>query len=206
MVELLVVLAIILTLTTVTLTSQGAFNKTLILANTAYDMALTLRSAETYGISSRAAGIDRNTGYGLHLGPVPASTFTLFADTNSAPGAPDNCHPTTDSTKPDAKPGNCIFDTGETVTDYALGNRIVISDYCAYESGNRVCASSDGLRALDIVFLRPNPDPFVRVTTASSAIVPETSACITITSSQGGARYVSITAAGAITAGATPCL
>ena len=44
LIELLIVLAIIATVTTIALSSQSNFNKTLILANTAYDIALTLRS------------------------------------------------------------------------------------------------------------------------------------------------------------------
>ena len=53
---MMVVLAIIVTITGVTLTSQTSFNKTLVLANTAYDIALTLRSSQTYGLGSRAFG------------------------------------------------------------------------------------------------------------------------------------------------------
>ena len=42
LIELMVVLAIIVVITTVVLTSQSSFNKSLILANTSYDIALSL--------------------------------------------------------------------------------------------------------------------------------------------------------------------
>lgn len=207
LIELIVVIGIIGVITSIALTSQGAFNKSLILSNTAYDIALSLRSAESFGIGSRAAGLADNTGYGLHFDRALPGNFTLFADTYSSQGGADNCHPASDPGAPDAKPGNCVYDLlhGERVTDYALGNRITITDFCAY-AGGWSCAASNGatLETLDIVFARPNPDPpFMSVNGAYSASI--TAACIIVSSPFGGSRFVSITAAGAITANATSC-
>ena len=204
---MLVVLGIIGVITSVALTSQGAFNKSLILANTAYDIALSLRSAETFGIGSRAAGPFDNTGYGLHFDRAAPGSFTLFADTHSPKGAADNCHPVADPGTPNAKPGNCVYDEaqGERVADYAIGNRITISDFCAYVGGWS-CATSNGstLATLDIVFARPNPDPpYISMNGVYSASI--TAACIAVSSPYGGSRFVSVTAAGAITANAASC-
>ncbi len=205
LIELLVVLAIIMVITTITLTSQGSFNKTLTLANTAYDIALSFRSAETYGIGSRVAGTVSNTGYGLHFNRAAQDSFTLFADTYPVVGSSPSllCHvpPTNDPIGPAAKPGNCSYDAGqgELVTDYALGNRITISNFCAL-SGTWSCANTGAISTMNVVFARPNPDPFIR-TNVSSA----TAACIAVTSPQGGFRYVSVAASGAITANATSC-
>ena len=52
----MVVLAIVTSITAIVFTSQNSFNKTLILANTAYDIALTFRSAATYGLGGRTIG------------------------------------------------------------------------------------------------------------------------------------------------------
>ncbi|HVB20054.1 MAG TPA: prepilin-type N-terminal cleavage/methylation domain-containing protein [Candidatus Paceibacterota bacterium] len=206
LVELLVVLAIMIIITTIALTSQSSFNKTLILANTAYDIGLTLRSAEIFGIGSRALETSANTGYGIHF--TMGNSLTLFADVYPSVGSNPStlCHspPSYDPTGPSAEPGNCAYDPGldTVVQTYTLGNGIVVSDFCAYASGSESCAVAHGggLSSLDVVFARPNPIPFI---TANGA--PYTSACVTVTSPQGGFRYVSVAASGEITANATSC-
>jgi prepilin-type N-terminal cleavage/methylation domain-containing protein len=200
--ELVVVLAIITVVTGVVITSQSAFNKTLILANTAYDVALSIRSAQTYGLGSRAAGITTNSGYGIHFAIGTPSNFTLFADTYPAPSETSVCHPTDDASSPSAQTGNCAYDSnqGEQVITYTMGNRISMSDLCAYAGG-----WSCGLTSLDIVFTRPNPDPFISENGVYDAGSPVTRACITLTSPQGGAEYVMVEASGAISANAPSC-
>jgi hypothetical protein len=189
----MVVLAIIGIITAVTLNSQSSFNKTLILANTAYDIALTLRSAETFGISSRAAGAVANAGYGLHFQRGTAG-FILFADTS----------PAASCGTPDCKPGDHIYNAGSDVLiqTYALGNAITISDFCAFSAGSWSCEVANGgtLNSLDISFARPNPDAFIRANGS-----PYTAACLKAASPQGGAQNVSLASSGAITANAASC-
>ncbi|MCX6786932.1 MAG: prepilin-type N-terminal cleavage/methylation domain-containing protein [Candidatus Kaiserbacteria bacterium] len=178
LIELLVVLAIIGVIMTIVLTSQSTFNKTLILKNTAYDIALTLRNTQTYGMSSRASA--SNVGYGIHF--ITGKTFTLFADTTGG-GSCAGRHP-------DCSPGDHKYGSGDTsVQTYTLGNGITISALCA----GSTCSSSQ----LDVLFARPNSDVFVNGSSGS--------ACIMVTSPQGGARYIYIGAAGQIIANATQC-
>lgn len=208
LIELMVVLAIIMVITAVAFTSQGAFNKTLILANTTYDVALTIRSAETYGIGSRA-GISVNTGYGVDFSRATPGAFVLFSDAYPAPSTSSVCHPITDATTPDALPGNCSYDAaqGERITSYLLGNGLTISDFCAQTSGAWSCANSHGstLSSLDIVFSRPNPEAFMSVNGSYSVLFPATNACITLSAPAGGERYISVSQSGAITASAASC-
>jgi prepilin-type N-terminal cleavage/methylation domain-containing protein len=211
-IELLVVLAIIAVITTVALTGQGSFNKTLILSNTAYDIALTIRSAETYGLSSRASGTVANSGYGINFTTASPDTLTLFADAYPIPGVTAVCHANPDPTAPDARPGDCAFQAaqGERVTNYKLGNGITVTDFCAQTGSAWACTyahggSSGGLTTLDIVFVRPDPTPFISVNGAYSSLSPVTKACITVSSRQGGARYVSVASSGQISASATSC-
>jgi len=207
LVELLVVLAIIVTITSVVLTSQSSFNKTLILANTAYDVALSLRSAATYGLGGRAISMSP-TGYGMHFELSTPGSFTLFADTYPPPSAL-SCHPAGDQTTLDAQPGNCSYewDQDQMVMTYALGNNITIGDFCASSSGAWSCAYAEGggLTALDIVFARPDADPFMSVNGGYSTVSPVTSACLKISSPLGGERYVAVSSTGRITANATSC-
>lgn len=195
LVELLVVLAIIGAVSTVVITSQSSFNKTLILANTAYDIALTLRSAENFGMGSRAIGGTTNAGYGLHFDKGVPGSFILFAD----------IWPSTDAScaRPDCKPGDHLYSaTDALVRTYALGNGMTISNFCAFSS-SWSCVSTGALSALDIVFSRPNPDAFINAN--GSSFTTYSAACLTITSPQGAHRYISVAASGQIIANAPSC-
>lgn len=209
LIELLVVAAIVLVVTSLAFVSQGSFNKTLILSNTAYDIALTLRSAETYGLGSRSILGVSNTGYGLNFQSATPGSFTFFADISPPPSATPGCHQTEDPSAPSARPGNCIYEEseGENVTTYTLGNGIRVSDFCAYSFSAWSCAHSgdESLSALDIVFARPNAEAFMSVNGSYSTEFPVTQACIAISSPQGGQRFISVAASGAITANAPSC-
>ena len=208
LIELLVVLAIIVILTAIVLTSQSTFNKTIVLANTAYDVALTLRATETYGIGNRAVGSTANTGYGLDFQKATPNSFILFADLYPPVGSTGLCHtPLGSPTGPGAVPGNCAYDANqnEKVTDYTLGNGITISNFCASSGSTWLCANNGPLTSLDIVFARPNPDPFIKVSTLGTSPVSATSACLTLSSASGGSRFISVTAAGEITTATSSC-
>ncbi|MFA6408063.1 MAG: prepilin-type N-terminal cleavage/methylation domain-containing protein [Candidatus Paceibacterota bacterium] len=202
LIELLVVFAIMTVITSAVLTSQSSFNKTLTLANTAYDVALSLRSAEGFGLGSRtAAGVSLGVGYGIHFDGTPTSSYTLFADKN-APN-PAMCHhlpPSGDKDAPDAQYGNCEYDSGEKISDYTIGNGITISGLCSRKSFGACTPAT----SLDIVFVQPDPKAYMSADGAYSSAI--TSACITLTSAQGGSYYVSVTSAGGIMASATSCL
>ncbi len=202
LVEMMVVMAIITVITGIMLTNQASFNKTLILANTAYDIALTLRSAETYGISSRGVIGIRGVGYGLHFDHSLPGTFTFFRDSSGS-----DCHvpPSGDSLAPDAKVGDCVYQPGERITDYNLGNEAIVSDFCAYTVGSWSCAEANALGSLDIIFIRPDPNPFITVSENGNVI--GTKACLTI-SAPGAtvSHYVSVAASGAIVVSTSPCI
>lgn len=206
LVELLVVLAIITIVSAVALTSRSTFDKTLLLANTAYDIGITLRSAETYGISSRAYGSNASIGYGVHFEKASPGSFVFFADSYPGPSLYAECHPASNVSAPDARAGDCVYQSaqGEMVQSYALGNSVTISDFCAYSGGAWSCASTDAISSLDIVFARPNPKAYMSTNGAYSSIFPVTAACITL-SAGGSSRYVAVSGVGQINASATSC-
>lgn len=115
LIELLVVLAIIGIIMVIVLTGQSSFNKTIILSNTAYDIALTLRDAESYGLGSRATAVTANAGYGVHFQNASPGLFTFFADSFPAPNA-SNCHglPVGGASAPNAQYGDCRYESGKT--------------------------------------------------------------------------------------------
>lgn len=208
LIEMTVVLAIIVTITGVILTNQTSFNKTLVLANTAYDIALTLRSSQTYGLGSRAFGGAVNMGYGLHFEITSPESFTLFADVSPAP-RPSNCHglPAGGADSPNAKRGDCTYQSAtERVKDYTLENNIYIQDLCIYTLSNWYCTYAHdgafgGVSFLDVVFARPNPEPFINASINRKA-------CITISSRQDSSqrRFILVTESGQITTSASSCL
>lgn len=202
LIELMVVLAIVAVVSSIVLNNQSSFNKTLVLANTAYDIALTLRSAQTYGLGSRGVGAAANVGYGVHFVRGNPDSFTFFADTAGG----ESCAGAT----PDCKPGDRVYTEGDTVIQaYKLGNGMTVSDICAYALGSWSCAYAQGggLSSLDIVFSRPNPDPFM---SKDGSYPPDpafrvTAACLVISSPQGSAQFLSVGSSGQINANAVSC-
>ncbi len=207
--EMLVVMTIITIITIIVITSQGSFNKTILLVNTAYDVALSIRSAETYGIGSRIAGASSNSGYGINITRGAPGSLVFFADSYPGPSASSVCHPASDPDAPDAKPGNCSYDQpyDQLISRYTLGNGVVVSDFCVQVAGAWSCSASHGstVASLDIVFVRPNPTPFMSVNSSYSGAFPVTAACLALSSPQGGTRFVSISSAGEIRATAASC-
>lgn len=207
LVELMVVMAIIVTISSIMVTSQNSFNRTLILSNTAYDIALTLRYAETFGMSSRALeGVSASVGYGLYFNHATPDSFIFFKDSSNNM---ENCYgapPSGDINAPDAKHGNCVYDVnGEQVSSYKLGNGMTVKDFCILSSITSTWScTANGLTALNIVFIRPDPNPWITAIDSGGS-KSGTKACITVQAPGGDVRYVSVIKSGAISANATNC-
>lgn len=159
MIEMLVVLFIIAIITTVVITGQSNYNKTLLLTDTTYGVALSAREAQSFGLASRKFGSVQNPGYGLHFSNAIPGSYTLFADTDAPPGAPPpaNCPLGTPGT-PEQKPGNCRYDTTDgTVSTLAFSRGFTISKFCGKAGLTRYCSTDPvPLTTLDMVFTRPN--------------------------------------------------
>lgn len=197
LVELLVVLAIIGLVTIMAMTNQNNFNKSLILANTAYDIALTIRSAEGYGVSNRFAGTNANVAYGVHFDSTKLGSFMLFADTSGIAACAGKA--------PDCTTGDNIytFPSDTIVQTYALGNAITIKKFCCTSNSGTVCSDegNNPINVLDILFRRPN-----LVAALNSNLSSCTSARVIIKSIDGTLRCIKVTgASGLITAVDTPC-
>lgn len=206
-VELLVALGILLIITTIVVTGQSNFNRSLIVTDTAYTVAFSLRQAQSLGLSSRKFGTTQNAGYGVHFISGTPTSYTLFADVE--PAAPGNsqggaCSGHGATTGLDAKPGNCIYDSvNEKVTLYSLGKGFYISSFCGADSGGTQRCSGSYLDSLNISFLRPNTQANI-VGVRSGTIIPLTSATITISSPDGTqTRCIKVTKVGQVAVGTT---
>ncbi|MDQ1299564.1 MAG: putative Type pilus pilin [Patescibacteria group bacterium] len=162
LVEMMVVLAIIVIITTIALLGQSSFNRSMVLTDTAYTIAFSVREAQALGISSRAFAGTQDAGYGIHFANLSPTSYKLFADTYPiAPGDTQYTaicpgHPNVATSNPEAKPGDCIQTLeSEVVRTYSLNNGFRVSGFCGRQS-NGVQLCNGAIDALDIVYLRPN--------------------------------------------------
>lgn len=214
LIELVVVAGIIAVLSAVLIVGHATFSKTLLLANTASDVALSFRNAEVYGIGSRATGAVSNAGYGLDFSTGSATTYTFFADTDPLPGGVGSCHPlpVNGASAPNAIPGNCYYTAGDNppIQTFTLNNGMQIKHFCAYlPTGGGVwyCNAGGGvaIQHLSIVFARPNTSATFGVGAigagfTSVAGISFTKACISIESPQATNRSVLVNQVGEIVA------
>lgn len=161
LVELIVVLAIIVIISSIALFGQTSFNRSLVLTDTAYSLAFSVREAQSLGLSSRAFGATQNAGYGVHFSTGDLTKYTLFADVNPiASGNIQNvnvCPGHTVGSGPEARPGDCIQNNAsEVVRTYSLNNGFVITEFCGTQQSGGTRRCSGYLNSLDILYLRPN--------------------------------------------------
>jgi prepilin-type N-terminal cleavage/methylation domain-containing protein len=185
LVEMVICLAIFGIMTALVVSKYGNFNQGTLLTDTAYDIALVLHTAQSYGLSvhnagtlggtsnfQTAYGVDFNTGsLGNSCGSPVAANATnieLFADTAPA-GSPDHI---------------CASnDTG--ITSYAVTRGATIYALCV---GTSSCTA---VSQLDITFLRPNPDATI-CANGSASSCSWTYGQITLKASDGSLRTIGV--------------
>ncbi len=143
--EIIVVTGIIVILSSIILANNNQFGGAIQLRNLAYDVALTIREAQTYGISVRKFGEGVGQfggGYGMYFDITSPYTYAMYADVVQ---------------------NNGLYDTGELVgTSYSIGGGYKIYDLCTtlpVVGASEVC----GKPKLQVFFIRPEPDSYVRV-------------------------------------------
>jgi len=180
LIELLVTISIFVILTGVVIFNESKFNSTVLLTNLAYDTALTIRQAQTYGINIKEFGDNKFIPYGVHFATgANNKSFILFADVEYINDS-SVAHP---------------YDTNATLseceTKYGCVSRYTIQRG-NYISDLKVDGAS--VDTLDIVFKRPNPDALIY-----SGGTAHNSAQIYLKSSDGtGSTTISVWANGLI--------
>lgn len=176
LIELLVVTGIFIVITGVVLANNAQFNSSVLLGNAGYDIALSVRQAQVYGLSTQSYAGEFQVGYGVHF--QGSTQYLLFADLDPA--------------------HNKQYDAGvdQVVQTYTLGRGHTILRYCGVRSDSTEDCS-DGAAALthlDIGFLRPNPD----ATVTGDSPTPYSSAKIVIQSRADETRTITIQSTGQI--------
>jgi hypothetical protein len=213
LVELLVVVSIMVIITTIALLGQTSFNRSLVLTDTAYTVAFSVREAQALGISSRTFASTQNAGYGVHFASGGLSSYSLFADIS--PAAAGNvqtasiCPGHVVGSGPEAKPGDCIQTVAsEIVRTYTFNSGFKVKSFCGIETSSSLERCNGYLDTLDILYLRPNTQSVV-TGVRSGTRVPLSDATIRIQSPDGTVeRCVYISRVGQVsvhTKGETEC-
>lgn len=146
LIELIVVVAIITIITSVVLVNNGKYGGSVLLQNLAYDIALSIRQAQVYGISVRGFNSgDFSAGYGMHFSIDDKIHYELFADKN----------------------GNGLFNSSLVPSEdenvlpspYVIGRGYSIVKLCAPAGTNS--SGCNSVRQLDVMYKRPEPDAHI---------------------------------------------
>jgi prepilin-type N-terminal cleavage/methylation domain-containing protein len=190
LVELLITISIFVILTGVVLFNQKSFDSTILIKNLAYDIALTIRQAQTYGVNvkeSQSAGKFSSYGVYFDLDPVTGGNqkFVFFADNGG-----DVFDGKQDSVLDKKFNGsmNCLSNDVECVQKYSIKKNFYISNVCAgSDIDNCTSGNNDQLDQLTLYFQRPNPDAFIYLDNDTSVTSNKNYAEVTISSTDGAA-------------------
>ncbi len=180
LIELMVSLAIFAFMTAFLLAKYGTFNQSTLVTNLAYDAALTIRSAQSYGLNVQNAVNSQGTNltcsgqtgytsgnacfyyaYGVHFGgTTPTNRFILFVDLNTGQS---NSGVYVPNDSPNV----------EDISTYKMNTGYTIQGICAIQAGSSACTP---LSSLDITFKRPNPDAIIDGTLLSDGTTKITNA------------------------------
>jgi len=200
LIELLVVIGIIGIVSTVVLFSTNRFNSAVLLRGLTYEIGLSLRQAQLYGVSVKEVTPGSGSfgaAYGIYL---PSSTvgalnssYPLFADINN----------------------NGLYDDGaaSVIENYTIRNNFTLSNFCGIKGdGSMQCASTcpstlplgatsctaGSISWLSVTFKRPDPNAIILTSAASGLPSSYAYGYISVASQNGTTRSVSVSSVGQI--------
>jgi prepilin-type N-terminal cleavage/methylation domain-containing protein len=188
--ELLLTMSIIGLMTGVILSSQAKFGGEIILRSLAYDVALSVRQAQTFGISvkNNPYATEYSFGHGIHVNLADPREYILFADTYELVGG--------SPVLADSNGGDGLYsDPREEVNVYTIGAGYTIKQVCVTDSLGESCFDAGSDTKLDILFKRPEPDAQIRLNGGNQLY---TSARIVLLSPRQLERSVSIEVTGQV--------
>ena len=174
LIELVVVVTIMLIITSVVLFNYNSFNESMLLSNFAYDMSLTIRQAQVYGVAVKEAPgltganqIGSNVvahsnfqyAYGVHFSSLAANagSFNLFVDNgNGAGGDPDGIFQSTGATTESLQ--TFLFSRGIKIKELCVSGGVAGTG-CSSTIGG--ASAGTAVSNLDVTFLRPNPQAII---------------------------------------------
>jgi prepilin-type N-terminal cleavage/methylation domain-containing protein len=177
LIEIMVTVAIFAVITSVILARNSKFDDETLLQSAAYEVALSVRTAQNYGIDVLGQEGNYDSAYGVYF-PSVSSSYVLFRDVD----------------------GDNVADEGETVETYELNRGFTIQKVCSLPDANvnPGCESATREEGISILFKRPDPEALV-YTVANGMVQDATpGALIEIASPRGGQRFVVVLPTGQI--------
>jgi len=186
LVELVVICAILVVISSLILVNHSQFGGVVRLESLAYDIALSIRQAQVYGISVARFGTNTySAGYGVHFDLASPNIYTFFGDAVSANG---------------------LYDGGELVSTTNIQGGYRLAQLCTTASGQ--VDPDTGLpiedctkTKVDVLFQRPEPDAWIAANSVTCLLqggVCYESARITVQSPRGDLMSVIVDVNGQI--------
>lgn len=180
LIELMVTIAIFTIISSVVIYQNSKFNSSVLLTNLSYQVALSIRQAQVYGLSSKQFAGQRGIGYGVYFDVQNPKQFIFFADTNN----------------------NKIYNSpGERISTTNIGQNNWIFNLCFKLAASFPCTrdipSVSARIKANIVFQRPNPEPSLKDVGTTSGI-SQIKIILTPTNDSNTKRCVIVNSAGQI--------
>lgn len=174
LIELLVVMGIMVVISSLVLARYSQFNGVVLLRSLAYDVGLSFREAQVFGISGRSTGGTFAYRYGVYMSRSVPTEYILFSDTNN----------------------NSAYDVSEVITAYSMSPGYGMTEICALRSdGVDRCASTGDISSVTVMFKRPEPDAVIKTDVVAETYTEVT---VTLTSPSDATRSVTVTTTGQI--------
>ena len=195
LVELLVTITMFVILTGVVLVNSNQFDNSVLLHNFSYDVVLTIKQAQSYGVSVRESSLGAfntlpNQGYGVYFDLNQSNkNFVLFNDVAGSDGYgnPNQMY--------DGSITSCPVDSLECLQKYSMRNGTFVQKISVCTATNCIDASD-----LSILFYRPKLDAniFAHSSLDGSLITSPSYAQIILSSTNGMTSTVVVTSVGQI--------
>ena len=181
LIELLVTVSIFSIITSIVLVNNNQFNNSVIINNLAYEVALSIRQAQSFGLNVKEVpgSGDFESGYGVYFDTNSPDTFLLFADTKTTGLGNKN-----------------LYDSGSTndliIETFSITHGNTISSLCGTKIVN---GKEDCTEDISIVFNRPDPEANMK---AKKGLTEFSEMRVTLVSPSGAERIVQIESTGQI--------
>ncbi|MBU4536791.1 prepilin-type N-terminal cleavage/methylation domain-containing protein [Patescibacteria group bacterium] len=143
LIELMVTIGILILVSGIVFFNHSQFSNSVIIENLAYEISLTIRQAQSYGLQVKQTNASFTEGYGVYF-DISSDEFLIFAD----------IYPLNNP--------NSLYDTGldQIIDSLRLTDGNEVSGLCV-----GVDCSIDNL---SIAFLRPNPNAIIKANLGST--------------------------------------
>jgi type II secretory pathway pseudopilin PulG len=197
LVELMVSVGIFIFMTVLLIVRFGNFNQSVLLTNMAYDVALVMRTAQTFGVSVKSSSETSaifQAPYGVNFSTITSvggakdplnSRIILFTDTYPLIG-PNGIYNYESGSSDDVKQG------------YNLARGATVSKICTGPSETN-CTDLGSQATLSVTFKRPDPKAIIcGMANGMTSCTPANYAIITIKGTDSSERYVAVSQNGQI--------